>query len=59
MRLIDGESKLVEDLLDEGEVLVQRTLYDVTVYAMRHPTLGRMVIVRTADGPGLVVEVDE
>lgn len=59
MRLVDGESKLVDDLLDESEVLLQRTLDGVTVFAMRHPTLGKMVIVRTTDGPGLVVEVDE
>lgn len=59
MRLIDAESKIVDDLLDESEVLVERSLYDVTVFAMHHPTLGKMVIVRTADGAGLLVEVDE
>jgi hypothetical protein len=59
MRIIEAEPQIVTDLRDEGNLVVQQRHGDFTVYAVRHPTLGKVVIVEGRDGSGLIVETEE
>ncbi len=59
MRLIDAEAALIEDLKDESEVIGEKSVSGVTVFTARHPTLGKLVIVKAPNGVGIVVEVDQ
>ena len=59
MRIFDAEPPLVEDLRDEGEPIAERQHPDFTVYAMRHPTLGKVIVIQGRDGSGLIVETEE
>jgi hypothetical protein len=58
MRIIDAESQLVSDILDEMEVVDSHKREEMTVYIGHHGTLGRMVVIKTEDGSGVVVEMD-
>jgi hypothetical protein len=59
MRIFDAEPTLVQDLKDEGTVAVSKETNRFRVTAVRHPTLGKIVIVEAPDGQGVVVETDE
>ena len=59
MRVFEAETQIVTDLRDEGNLVVQKQHTDFTVYAVRHPTLGKVVIVEGKDGSGLIVETEE
>lgn len=61
MRLIDAEAAILADLTDESEIVGEKRLSGAgaTVAAARHPTLGRLVIVRLPNGSGVLVEIDE
>lgn len=59
MRLIDAEPAIIEDLKDESDPVGETKVSGVTVFAVRHPTLGKLVLVRAPDGKGVVVEVDQ
>lgn len=59
MRLMDAEPAIIEDLLDESELIAEKNVSGVTVFTARHPTLGKLVIVRVAHGSGILVEIDE
>ncbi len=59
MRLIDAEPALIRDLKDESETIGEKTVSGVTVITARHPTLGKLVLIRAPDGRGVVVEIDE
>ncbi|NKN31720.1 hypothetical protein [Marichromatium bheemlicum] len=56
MRLFEAEPALVADLREECELVELRTRAGVEVLALRHPTLGRVVLVIMADGSGIVAE---
>jgi len=59
MHMFDAESRVLQDLKDESEVLGERSRPGFTVVSARHPTLGKLVIVTAPDGTGVVVETDE
>ena len=59
MRLIDAEATLIEDLKDESDVIAEKSVAGITVYTARHPTLGKLVIVKAPNGSGILVEIDE
>lgn len=59
MRTFDAEPSLIEDLKDEGQVVGTRETQHFTVTAVRHPTLGRLVVVEGPDGSGVVVESED
>ena len=59
MHMFDAESRILQDLMDESEVLGERSRPSFTVLTARHPTLGKLVIVTAPDGTGVVVETDE
>ena len=59
MRIFDAEPQIVQDMRDEGELICDKQHKDFTVYAVRHPTLGKLVIVEGRDGSGMIVETEE
>jgi len=59
MKIVEAEEQLIEDLIGESNVVASRTTEGLEIYAGRHPTLGRVVIVRTESGRGACIEVDE
>lgn len=58
MRIVDAESELVRDLLDEIELVASRDTPSFRVHAGRHPTLGRVVVIEGSEGDGVIVEVE-
>jgi hypothetical protein len=58
MRILEAEAQLIRELTDEIEVVGANSYSTFTVVAGRHPTLGRVVIVRDQDGNGLIVEAE-
>jgi hypothetical protein len=59
MRTFDAERQILHDLRDEGEVITEKQHRDFKVSAVRHPTLGKVVIIEGRDGSGVIVETDE
>jgi hypothetical protein len=59
MRSFDAEPEIVRDMRDEGEIITEKRHRDFKVCAVRHPTLGKVVIVEGRDGSGVIVETEE
>ena len=59
MRTLEAESQVLRDLRDESEVVTTQAHQDITAWALRHPTLGKLVIVEGRDGSGVIVETEE
>ena len=59
MRTFDAEPSLIQDLKDEGQLVGSREAPHFTVTAIRHPTLGRIVLVEGADGSGVIIETED
>jgi len=59
MRLIDAEAAIIDDLKEESDLIGEKHAQGVTVFAARHPTLGKLVVVKLPDGSGVLVEIDE
>ena len=58
MRMFDAEKQVIADLKDEGTVVTMKQYPSFDVLVVRHPTLGKLVLVEGHDGNGAVVEVD-
>ncbi|MBK1617888.1 hypothetical protein CKO42_05335 [Lamprobacter modestohalophilus] len=58
MRMFDAEKQVVADLRDEGTVMMVKQLPLFQIIIVRHPTLGKLVLIEGSDGHGAVVEVD-
>jgi hypothetical protein len=59
MRAFDAEPEIVRDLRDEGDIITEKRHRDFRVSAVRHPTLGKVVVVEGRDGSGVIVETEE
>jgi hypothetical protein len=59
MRIIDAEAQVITDLTDEGRVVAERDYAAFKVITLRHPTLGKLVLIQAPDGTGAMVEADE
>ena len=59
MRLFDAVPEIIRDLLDECEVIATKEHPAFKVSAARHPTLGKLVVVESKDGDGIIVETEE
>jgi hypothetical protein len=57
MRIIDAEPQVIADLKDEGRVVAEHAYEGFTVTTVRHPTLGKLVLVQGSDGGGAMVEI--
>lgn len=58
MRMFDADRQVVADLKDEGTVVTMKELPLFQIIVVRHPTLGKLVLIEGSDGHGAVVEVD-
>jgi hypothetical protein len=58
MQIVDAEPQLVNDLKTEMEILNVHEKPTYTIYAGRHPTLGRIVVISGKDKSGAIVELD-
>jgi hypothetical protein len=59
MRIVDVESQLVKDFVDEIDVSANKENASMAVYVGRHPTLGKVVLIENKEGASFLVEVDE
>lgn len=58
MRMFDAEKQVIADLREEGAVVTMKQMPLFEVIVVRHPTLGKLVLIEGSDGHGAVVEVD-
>lgn len=58
MRMFDAETQVIEDLKEEGALVTMKQLPLFQIIVVRHPTLGKLVLIDGNDGHGAVVEVD-
>jgi hypothetical protein len=56
--MFDAEPQVIADIKDEGDVITSKETPTFKVVAVRHPTLGRVLIVERKDGGGVIVETD-
>jgi hypothetical protein len=59
MHLFNAEPQIIQDLKEESDVVATKEHPVFKVSAARHPTLGKIVIVETKDGDGIIVETEE
>jgi hypothetical protein len=59
MRIIDAEAQVIADLKDEGRVVAERSYSGFKIITVRHPTLGKLVLVQGKDGRGAMIETEE
>ena len=59
MRMFEAVPEIIRDLLDESKVITTKEHSTFKVSATRHPTLGKMVIVESKEGDGIIVETEE
>lgn len=59
MRLIDAVPEFIREIEDECRIIATKEHSAFKVTAARHPTLGKMVIVRSKEGDGIIVETEE
>jgi hypothetical protein len=59
MRMFDAESQMMADLKEEGRIVVEKEYPNFRVTVVRHPTLGKLVLIEDRDGNGAVVESEE
>ena len=58
MRVFEAETEILRDLREESVVVAEKEHTDFKVYAARHPTLGKVVIVEGGSGGGVIVETE-
>ncbi|MBP6243020.1 MAG: hypothetical protein KAY71_04110 [Chromatiaceae bacterium] len=59
MRTFDAEPQVLQDMREESEIVTAQAHQDFNVWAVRHPTLGKLVIIEGRDGSGVIVETEE
>ena len=59
MRLFDAEPQIIQDFKDESDIVAGKEHPAFKVSAARHPTLGKVVLVESRNGDGIIVETEE
>jgi hypothetical protein len=59
MHLFDAVHQIIQDFKEECEVVATKEHPSFKVSAARHPTLGKVVIVESKGGDGIIVETEE
>jgi hypothetical protein len=59
MHIFDAEPAVVRDLKDESKPLAEKSYAHFKITALRHPTLGKLVIVEDEQGGGAVIETEQ
>lgn len=58
MRIVDAETQLVKDILEEIQVVESRARKEFVIYVGHHPALGRVAIIDAKHGPGAIIELE-
>lgn len=58
MRILEAEAQLLQDLAEEMEVVATHSGPTFSVVVGRHPTLGRLVLIREGKDGGMIVEAE-
>jgi hypothetical protein len=58
MRIIDAESQLVGEIIEEMTVTESRKRRAFTVHIGHHRLLGRLAVIEDKSGAGVIVELD-
>ncbi len=58
MRIVDAEPQLIQDFLSEIAVVVSKDKPSFKLFAGRHPTLGKVVIIESKHGDSVIVEME-
>lgn len=59
MRIIDTEARVIAALKDEGRTVGEKQYPAFKVTAVRHPTLGKLILIEDKTGNGAMVEAEE
>jgi|GEM_PF-869917 len=59
MRIIDTEAQVISDLKAEGRILAEKQYPVFKVTTVRHPTLGKLILIEDNNGNGALVEAEE
>lgn len=59
MRIFDAEPQIIQDFKDEAQIIRSKEHPSFKVFATRHPTLGKVVIIEGKSGDGIIVETEE
>lgn len=59
MHMFDAEKQVMADLKEEGTLVTTKQYPAFQVVVLRHPTLGKLVLVEDKDGQGAVIEVEQ
>jgi len=59
MRIIDTEAQVLLDLKEEGRIVAEKQYPAFKVTTVRHPTLGKLVLIGDEKGNGAMVEAEE
>ena len=59
MRIVDAEPQLIKDFVNEIEVTATKEKPSLKIKVGRHPILGKVVVIESKKGDGVIVEVDE
>jgi hypothetical protein len=57
--MFDAEKQVMADLKEEGTLVTTKQYPAFQVVVLRHPTLGKLVLVEDKDGQGAVIEVEQ
>lgn len=59
MQIIDAEPSVIAELKDEGTLLSEKSYPHFKITALRHPTLGKLILVEDRKGRGAVIETEQ
>ncbi|EIC21699.1 hypothetical protein [Thiorhodovibrio frisius] len=58
MHIFDADPSVVRDLKDESTLILEKSFEHFSITALRHPTMGKLVLVEDRNGGGAVVETE-
>ncbi len=59
MHIFDAEPAVVRELKDESTPILEKDHTQFKITALRHPILGKLVIVEDRHGGGAVIETEQ
>ncbi|ESQ16620.1 MAG: hypothetical protein N838_19490 [Thiohalocapsa sp. PB-PSB1] len=59
MRIIDTEAQVIAELKQEGQIVDDKQYPAFKVTTLRHPTLGKLVLIEDKAGNGALIEMEE
>jgi hypothetical protein len=59
MRIIDTEARVILELKAEGRIVAEKQYPVFKITTVRHPTLGKLILIEDNNGNGAMVEAEE